>query len=549
MAIITSFRWTPHMTKIAVACVLLWTLGCPASAAPPLPPTILTDGLVANPPELSASLSAEFVDSTGTKRRVRTSGQSTVIRGVAPFLVSFDASESRAHAAFADQNSIDDQEAYAFLMVGYRLNYGDQLGGTWRYPQGTSYSRAEDIGPPVFSRVYRNIGTHIARLKVQDTLGNESQVAITIIVEPPENTVHIPVEAGQWPSFANNTRYTLQAGGDYRGFGALEISGRHNISIEKTGSGSDPRIGTFSPEARSKWSAGAEFEFRSAHIRLVDIDIARFTESQRGFDYVGVIGGRMRSFSWGAQDVFWHEGSREARSNARFSHGFFLQGTEANNLDGNGYVLFGVFNGLYAQDTRFVASIPAQGGQGSWSMLRLYGTNFVFRNNLWISEYFSSVNHTTMSLLAVSGRTETRWRDDNMVGPLDSPNRSDKYGLVQEKSILQNNQFFSEGSYLTSGVASTGGNPSGDMLVRLRLVGWEDNVWYPEDQISNGPSATRGELSGQHLFWRNNRKNLGNGDFIDAVTSPPNLSVGDTTTFHGPYLIETENSRPRPTPF
>ncbi|MCC5869125.1 MAG: hypothetical protein JJU27_11465 [Gammaproteobacteria bacterium] len=516
----------------------------------PNPPLLSVDGQIEAPTEsagLTARLNAEYVDPTGVRRSVSTSGESVVIRGIAPFLVAFDASDSRAPAAFSSQSEIADEEAYAFLMVGYRLNYGDQIGGIWRYPQGANHSRNEDTGPPIFSRVYREPGTYTARLLIRDELGAEDQVQLTVIVEPPANTVHIPVSAGQWPNWVNGTRYTLQAGADYRSFGSIDTGGRHNISIEKTGSGSDPRVSTFSPDGRSKWSATSEFEYRASHIRLVGIDFNHFSEGQRGFDYVGVIDGRMRRFSPGGQGQLWHEGDRVHRSNTRHARGLFLQDTEVNNIgSGNGYIMFGTFRGFYAQGTRFHSY---ENGSTTWLMLRVYGSYFSFRNNLWyLGVDGGAANGTTLSMLSLDGVNETVWRDDDTVGPLGSSSNGARYGYIGEKQIAQHNQYYAEGSYLTNGIVSTGGNPSGERRVRPRLVGWEDNVWYPSGAVSRGIGTA---LGGNYVFWRNNSRQMGSGSYIQPSTFPPNniQGVTDTVTYHGPYLLESTNSRPVPSGF
>jgi hypothetical protein len=541
-------KFTPSLRRRIFVFFAVAMMGSSVALAqsPPNPPVLTLEGQ-AQVSSLAPQLRAEYVDPSGVRRSVSTSGETVVIRGIAPFLVSFDASDSRAQDAFSAQTEITDEEAYAFLMVGYRLNYGDQIGGVWPYPERANYSRDEDTGPPIFSRVYRTAGTYTARLRIRDELGNEDQVQMTVVVEPPASTVHIPVSAGQWPNFVSGTRYTLQAGGDYRSFGELDTSGRHNVSFEKTGSGSDPRVSTFSPNGRSKWTATSEFEYRAAHIRLVGIDFDNFSEGQRGFDYVGVIGGRMRRFSPGGQGFLWHEGERIHRSNTRFARGLFLQDTEANNIgSGNGFIMFFTVRGLYAQNTRFVG---VENGTTTWLMLRVYGSYFSFRNNLWfLGIDGGAANGTTLSMLALDGVNETVWRDDDTVGPLGSNNNGAKYGYIGEKQISQHNQYYAEGSYLTNGIVSTGGNPSGDRRVRPRLVGWEDDVWYPSSAVSRGIGTA---LGGNYVFWRNNTRDLGAGSYIDPSTFPPNniQGVTDTVTYHGPYLLESANSRPVPSGF
>lgn len=505
------------------------------------PPTPAPSG------DLAPALTVESVDAQGVRRAVQVVNGQTTVSGVAPFLVKLDASATRAPAAFRAQAAISDPEAYAFLMVGYRVNYGENRGGTWPYPQGSTFSRDEDTGPPIFSYVYRNPGSYSVRMRTRDTLGNEATIQFNIVVSsPPAPTVIRPSD-GRWPTFASGRRYALEANGNYRSFGVLETGGLHNIVFEKIGNGADPAISTFSPDGRSKFSATRQTEFRAAHIRLVNIDIANISEGQRGFDYVGVIGGIVRQYTYGGQSFLWHEGSNILRSNVRYARGFFLQDTEVRSTRaGSGYVIFGNFHGFHAKNTRFV---HAENGTTTWAMLRIYGSHFSLRNNLWhMSVDGGSSNGTVTSLLALDGRLETRWRDDDTVGPINGANNSDRYGYISEKQIVQNNQIYSEGSFVANGIASVGGgNPSGAQLVRPRLIGWEDNVFFQSGNVAR--LIQSGEVYGQHVFWRNNRRALGRGSYVSATSGAPNRNVGDNVTYNGPHLIENENSRPLPRAF
>lgn len=488
----------------------------------------------------------EYVDAQGVRRSIPVDSGSTTISGVAPFLVKFDASATRAPAAFSAQTAMPDPEAYSFLMTGYRLNYGENRGGTWPYPQGSAFSRDEDTGPPVFSYVYRTPGSYTVRLKTRDTLGNEATMQFNVVVNTPPPPVLIRASDGRWPNFVSGTRYTLEANGDYRSFGTLETGGRHNIVFEKVGTGADPRIASFSPDGRSKFDATRQSEYRASHIRLVNIDVGHFFSGQRGYDYVGIIGGVVRRFSDGGQAFLWHEGSEIVKSNVRFPRGLFLQDTEMRNSGDDGFIMFGTFNGLHARNTRFV---HASNGSNTYLMLRVYGSNFTFRNNLWFSQVNGGpANGTVIGMLAVAGRTPVQWREDDLVGPLSASSSSQNYGYISEKQILQNNQIYAEGSFLTNAIASVGGgNPSGTNLVYPRLIGMEDNVFFPSGNVAI--TIQNGELYGQYMFWRNNRKSMGSGAYIPANTAPPNRNVGDNTTYNGPVLNESANSRPVPSRF
>jgi hypothetical protein len=503
------------------------------------------------PPPVVGSLvpaaQLEFVNASGVRQKINVVDGQTQVNGVAPFLIQIDASGTRAPAAFAAQSAVTDAEAYAFLNVGYRIHFGENLSGSWRYPEGSSFTLNEETGPPVFSRIYHSAGAYSVRLKTRDTVGNEVTLRFTVNVTAAPAATHIPVSAGSWPAFQSNRRYTLQAGGDYRSFGTIETGGLHNISFEKTGTGTDPRISNFSPDGRSKFSATQMFEARASHIRLINIDMNDFSEGQRGFDYVAVVGGLIRKFNSGPQAFAWAESTEIIKSNARYSRGLFFENTEVfSTAEGSGFVMFGTFHGFHTRGTRF---IHKENGPTTYLMLRLYGRLFSLRNNYWFSEVDGGgANGVMAGLLAVNGATETVWRDDDLVGPLSATQYTQSYGYISDKMFLQHNQFYGPGSYLTNAINTMGGgNPSGTSLVRPRLIGAEDNVFYPLGDVAR--AIQNGQLGGQHNFWRNNRKDMGRGAYVPADTFAPNRGVGDNTTFEGPYHITDVNPRPTPTGF
>jgi hypothetical protein len=489
----------------------------------------------------------KYVDADGVRHETTVIDGVTTISGVAPMLVAFDASGTRLPSAFEAQSAIADEEAYAYLMGGFRLGFGEGRGTNWPYPTGSAFSQDEDIGPPNYSYTYRTPGTKEIRLRVRDPLGNEVTITCFAVVAAPPAATHIPVSAGAWPAFVSGRRYTLDAGGDYRVFGTLNTGGRHNIIFEKVGSGANPRIASFSPDGRSKWDAVALSEFRAAHIRTINIDIDHITEGQRGFDFVGIVGGLVRRYSSGGQAYLWQEGTSITRSNVRYARGFFLEGVEMHSTsDGGGFVIFGVFKGFYARNTRF---IHTQNGPTTYLMIRIYGAEHVLRNCFWRCDVNGGTsNGTLIGQLALDGETPVEWRDDDLVGPVDGTTNSQKYGYIAAKQVMHHNQAYDAGSFLTNAVASVGGgNPSGSLKVYPRLIGWEDNVFHPSGAIAQ--TIQNLQLFGQYCYARNNRKAMGSGDYVTTSNNAPNAGVGDHVTYHGPYFIETVNTRPVPTPF
>lgn len=504
---------------------------------------------VENPPpsgDVSPALVVEYVDASGVRHTTSVVDGETSITGVAPLLVQFDASDSRFPTAYAAQGSITDEEAYAYLMGGYRMSYGEGS-GTWTYPVGSAYPRDEDTGPPVFTHIYRTAGTHTARLKVRDALGNENTISLSVVVSAAPSATHIPVSAGSWPTRVSGTRYTLDAGGDYRSFGTLDTGGLHNIIFEKVGEGTDPRIATFSPDGRSKFDATEPLEYRTANIRFINIDINHLSGGQRGYDYVGVIGGMLRRYSGGGQTYLWHEGSNNNRGNVRYPRGLFLEDTELRNEGGDGFIMFDDIRSLHVRNCvlRHVVN-----GESTYLMMRVYGAYHTFRNCLWTMDVNAgSANGLPIGQLAIHGLSPVQvWRDDDRTGPIDGTANNQSYGYVSEKQVVHHCQFYESGSFLTNAVASVGGgNPFGSNLVYPRLGGWEDCVFWPSGDVAI--TIQTASLRGQYMYWRNIKRNMGAGSDISWNTNPPNSDVGDNTTYHGPYFGETTNTRPVPTAF
>lgn len=525
-------------------------IGSMAYAQVPRAPILLLD----SDSSLQPAMTVEYIDPSGVRQNVAVVDGQTTITGIAPFLVEFDASFTRAPAAFSSQSAIPDPAAYAYLMVGYRINFGEGLGTTYRWPTGLNYSRDEEMGPPLFSRVFTNPGRRNVRLRVRDVLGNEATIGLTVVVQPPSSTVNIPTSAGRWPTWTNGTRYTLNAGGDYRSFGPLQFQNHHNISVEKTGTGADPRIGVFQPDSR--WpTPGVQYDTRSRHIRLVGLDISQMADGLRGHEYVGVIGGTLRRWTAAPQHYDWERTDATGRSNIRYPRGVFLQGLELRNEGAdNGYVYIGTLRGFHMRDT-LVRYDGTQGGSaGTHLMLRLYGTQMSIRNNLYFAvAQPSPASHcgTVTSFLSLAGPNDDVWRSDDLLGPINSSDPATMYGYFGSSQFLHRNQIYDTGSFVCNAIASNGGNPfehaSPNARVRPRLVGYEDNVFGNVARI--GLTLEVFESRGRWGFSRNNRRALGTGAYVDASTGSPNWASNDSTTFNGPYLIETANTRPVPSAF
>jgi hypothetical protein len=360
------------------------------------------------------------------------------------------------------------------------------------------------------------------------------------------NTVTITAGTS-WPTWTSGRRYLLNAGSNYTSMGNISLGGQHGVLIAKTGSGADPIVGVLQTDSRSKFSAVSNFEPRTRNLRVVGLDIAHFLESQRGYDYVAVISCLMRRYEWGTAPFNWAEGSEAVQTNHRYPRGLFLRGTEVRSGHTDGYSMFATLRGFHATDSRFDNYVA---GASTYAITRVYGSYHTHRNCLWYSTH-SGLNEgggqglqVAHSQLAIDGEVETEWRADDLVGP----SSGNRYGYIGDKMFTQHSQYYAAGSALANGVVAIGGNPSGVNLVRPRLVGWEDCVWYPSGSISlTEPLAN---IGGQHVFWRNNKRDLGAGSAVSSNAVAPNVGVGDSVTFNGPYLrVDGANSRPVPTVF
>jgi hypothetical protein len=354
------------------------------------------------------------------------------------------------------------------------------------------------------------------------------------------------VSAGSWPTLVSNRRYTLDAGADYRGFGQINTGNLHNVSFEKVGAGADPRVGSWAIDPRSKFGETVSFPTRARHVRMVGIDVNSMEEGQRGYDHCGVVGGRVRAYSSGGQRFFYNEGSVIEQSACRYARGLFLVGCELNNVGSStGFTLFGTWRGLHVLGSNVNATDT---GPTTWLVIRAYGTKHSYRHSkIRISHAETSACGTPLSILSETGLVETTWPDTDRPAALGSANH---YGLRCEHSQVFNTQFYDATSSRANAVFSTGGNPSGLELVRPWLIGHEDCVFFPTGDV--GMLSSNVQLAGRGGYLRNARRNMGAGAPLGASTSNPNSlnNPGNTNTdWDGPYLVETTNSRPVPTPF
>lgn len=295
------------------------------SAAPPAPPP--PPPPPPPPVGITPDLRAEFFNSGTRQNPVISEGSS--ISGVAPFLVTFDASGTRSESVTT--------LAAAFQSMGYSMDHGEGIAGTWPY---SGQSRNIDHHcAPIFHRAFTQVGTHTVRMRCTDGT-REATRTFTVTVLPPPAAVHIPVSAGSWPAWVDGTHYTLDRGANYSSFGNLTFNGRSNIVFSAVGFGSAPVVGTVIMDTRN--TVDAAFT-RANNIRFWGIDVANWIENATGYDYCGVVGGRLRQFTTGIFDFIWENDVNTAAKAAsvRFSRGTFWWDCGEVNVSGNDYVYIG----------------------------------------------------------------------------------------------------------------------------------------------------------------------------------------------------------------
>lgn len=64
-------------------------------------------------------------------------------------------------------------------------------------------ARAEDLGEPVFGRVFTRPGTHVVRLRVRDGVGNESELQLAVATSEPPEPVVIEPDLATWPALTS----------------------------------------------------------------------------------------------------------------------------------------------------------------------------------------------------------------------------------------------------------------------------------------------------------------------------------------------------------
>lgn len=493
---------------------------------------------------ISPALYVEYIDTSGNFQGVDVVDNVTTITGVAPFLVHFDALGSRS--AIASANT----KPGAWQNLGYRLNYGEGLGGTWTYGGGAS--RDEDLDDPYFGRVFTHVGLNQVRLKIKDLSGNEATIGFNVVVTAPPTPVNIPVSAGAWPTWVNNTQYTLDAGGNYTGFGTMNFVGKHNILISKNGSGTNPLVGTFSPTDTQLSGLGTAV-VSAKNIRTLNINVQVFRIGICGFQYCGVIGNTLEMRMSYDSPIFYYEHNADTptkRDNLRYPRGVFLQDVflQSDAVD-NVYIMINYFRRLHMINVVTHKNGGLGGGSGEHSFRNVHECCSFRYCNFYSTTSVASTCFKAQGLGASTGPgtgTPDVWPtgNDDRFGASDG---SRIFGYPHSGLAVNRCQFGRAGEILPNYAWSAA--PQNDVELKAEGVEYtavENCLGFGTDVNLLNPNAV--DLGGRYLLVRNFRMNMGTGGYTYLGNGDKNPNV-IPAGWHGPVLHEEVNTRPVPSIF
>lgn len=516
-------------------------------------------GAVQSGSAIAAQLVVEYIDLNGDRQTQTVVPGVTAITVQAPALIQFDATPSRG-----SQPGIDDTEGLAMVNLGYRMHFGENIGGLWPI---SGWTRNEDLGPPVFANVYRSTGSYTPRIRVADSLGRESTISFTITVVPPLNTVTL---TSGWPgTFANRTAYQIAAGTDRLSWGAVSLRGAKNVSIQKTGVGADPIIGDVIFEERTDeaWNSTTDcrtpipLSSRSKHVTVMGCSVGNVRGGSIGFDYCGIIDGSIRRGGLIQGGLELHYSYQQAIADAthgrarcdnhRYYRGFFIWNTGTNLSDSGGACWFG---GGRSVHMRNVILLKDTGDSSAWP-IRPYLEK-------------SSIRHCQFRSTA---STVTLFKGCPKIARFGTPTEQgaeDRFGNYDTERAV----------YLANGSEPVLGHILGSKntfvhLCQFGQVGDYDNIFMaelaPQNEVTPTTPVSSGaawetcnysgfedcwtadnrdvqlSIGGPHMFAKGNRRNMRAGAAVRVVSSyrAAKLAVD------GPYYVEATNTRPVPSAF
>ena len=490
---------------------------------------------------ITPSLVVEYSDLAGNRQTTPVAADgSTTITGVAPFLVHFDGRGTRsAVATTLAQAWSRPGEAE----IGYRMAYGEGLGGAW--PYGNGQSRDEDRGAPIWGRAFTALGSRAVTMHCLDTSANAGSISLTVNVTAPPSATNI-LSAAQggtgWPTFTSNTRWTLNRGQDYRSFGELVTSNLHNVIIEATGAGAQPRVQRMVFDSRAN-SSGTS---RSSHIRAIGLDIDQGGCGGVGFDYCGYIDCNVRTI--GFSPIYFNYDNSSALTNAqrdslRYPRGFFVWNCTGIGTGGSQYAL--IFTG---RRMHFVGSeIIQDSGLGGGGNIRIGGESCSIR---YCNPYHAVSGSNVNLRLQVPGNDVTNanndWPDnDDRAGQTTFIGQPGRFSYKNAFWAIDNNQLSRAGAVIPNGLVSCSpqNNDAPEPDEGHEFICFENLRAFESGTVSiiDGDNMNVG---GREISLRNARKNNGAGAYLTRTPSANSNRI--PAGMDGPYPYETVNTRPVP---
>lgn len=440
------------------------------------------------PAGLTPQLVAQYVDNSGVLQSATADKDNTPsISGVAPFTVWFDASGSRSVSTDADD------KAGAWNYMNYRFDSGEALGGTWSLT-----GEAKDVreGAPVCGHVFTAVGTHTFTLTVRDSEGRQGFITMTVDVTAP--AAGTTITAGtSWPTWADGTVYNLNAGSDYTSMGTINLSGRRNILIRKTGSGADPIVGTIRLDTRDVVGTAAS---RTRACRTLNVNVNEIQESSIGSLYCGVIGGRLGSYEPASAQYYWeNEATTQIeKNNICRTRGFAFWDCGEVNSNGTTYVYIGEGIHMMARNVDFNKTA----GTDSAHVLRGWFNGFDLRCN----RFRSAVDFMSYNKIqgADNGSTFDAWPEDDTYGVWNGA----MYRPICRHVVLEHNIYGAVGSDNAAGtnieVMPENNDAAADQALELHSIA--HNRWYVSSWVGMNNS-----FDGRNIYYRDNKLNLGAG--------------------------------------
>jgi hypothetical protein len=520
---------------------------------------------------ITMSVVAEFVDTSGVPQRVTLQADgSTVINirrwGIVHYLLT------GTRSTVSDCNT----EHGAYFNAGYRVKYGEGATGNWPYNGDTS-TRAidQEWGQPVFGHVYSVLGSHTTTLRSRDSAVNEADITCTVVVSNYANSEVIDVGDGVWPTWANDTQYTVV--GDYGAFADIRTyptdagatNGLHNIAIVGEGL---THVPIWVVDGRDNVSAGAVT--RSAGIRLVGCSTPKMEFHYVGYDGCGVYAGYCGEYGPGgggptdygfSQAVINNRGQTTADNIRHPRCGFII----LSEFDGDTYCYIRSGYGMVFQGNLMTVTSGTKE-----HVYRPYNAASVLRNNLERTTSAAGSKSWVKGSAATSSYTETPivWRDDDKAGDWtlgralfttygalysgdatrnggDPDGVNFGYAYQAKNNVFEWNQWGDASQTAPNSVAGMGpqNNDTWNGAAPYTVNGGYELCSYSSIEhnrayLASPSTETEIQLTGLHVGARHNVADMGAGSIIDVDTAAgPNKTPPDC---NGPYYIT--GTRPVP---